>query len=334
MYRPPTVEPALDPDEDKFPDRKLPLKPRRSTGRPPRVAFVEDVPDHDPTEDNLRAAGVRLESYRPYWPSEHPTIPPPLYQLPQVYRLPPPVQPQTPPTRHGGVRRPTLKNRFGASNVSRYTPFEYGGHVANEERANSSAFPLSPGRPRPSGAGPRALPLDRTWEGISARLARRLSPRPYDTRYTAFPPADSEDPVAEPPEPHNHQRPRPRTDATSNSASSDANWDDSHAITHPVEADDGRGLCFEVPTDRNPQKLVLYTDILDLGTDEAEGNAWSEVKSYPDEHATCDLVSAKTLEQGSDEMGGPRTFIGRENGTPSMKPSAEPRIVWLYVYLF
>ena len=224
---------------------------------------------------------------------------------------------------------PNLKKRFGASGLSPYTPFAYGGHTANEGRTSSFALPNSPGPQRPSGARPRVLPLDRTWEGIATRLARRLSPRPYDIRYTAFPQAYSEDPGVEPLRPRKHDQPSPQADGTFNSASSDPARVNSHGITHPAEADDGRGLCFEVPTDRNPQKLVLYTDILDLGTDEAEGNAWSEVKSYPDEHVTCDLVSAKTLEQGSDEMGGHRTFLARANGTPSMRSSTEPRIVWL-----
>lgn len=331
MYRPPTVETVLGPDEQTFPDSKPPSEAGRSAGRPPRAAFVEDVSDHGSTEDMDSAARISGGTPEPAWP--HPPrnhtrrFPPP-------YHPQPPLQSPTPPLRHVRVRSPSPDTWFGAQSTSRHTPLIYGRHAANESDTNPFAFSILPGPPRPYGAWPRALPPIRSWESLEPGLSRRLSARPCDASYTAFPRAYGEVPRVGPTKTRIHIGPNPGTDSTYSSAPSDSTWGDSHSTTHPVKADDDRGLCFEVPTDRNPQKLMLYTDILDLGTDEAEGNAWSEVKSYPEEHATCDLVNAKTLEQGSDETGALRTYLARENGTPSLRTGTEPRIVWLWVHLF
>lgn len=326
MNRSPRLKPVLGSDEDTPSESKPPPALGRSTGRPPRAAFVEDVSDHGSTDDDGYFARTSVGAHGPLWsysPMNHPQT------LRRHYEPPRPAQ--TPPLRYVRVRKPNPERRFSASTGSASNFFIHERHTARAERNNSPEFPPFPRPTRPYGAWPRALPPIKSWESLLPGLESRLSRRPHKPSYEAFPHTFRGVPVPGPTKTRFPIGPDPRPDSTYGSARSDSTWGGSRNTTSSVEADDGRGLCFKVPTDRNPQKLVLYTDILDLGTDEAEGNAWSEIKSYPEEHATCDLVNAKTLEQGSDETGAARTYLARENGTPLLRTGTEPRIVWLWV---
>lgn len=304
--------------------------------RSPRVAYVEDASDDSsaghnqsstPQPDGRSESAWRGASWSPY-------------HTPRVITGSPPLQHPAPVRKYGNDIEDDI-------NFPRWVEGDSGVGSKGPANGQYSRGPHNLNDTPPWPTNGRKVPLLKSWERLESGLHQRFPPTFHDFDpegpVRVATPGDFGSPLRRP-----HGMPclrirktptllsesmyQARTrSGTPNKRTLDQTsvYEGDNITLAAMKANDQRGLCFEITTDKDPQKLAPYTDVLQIGTEGVEVSVWTEPKSYPSERTTCDLVTVKALEHGPDESGILRTSLSRENGTPRTDTVAEPQLRWL-----